>query len=129
MDCRVQQTSLSMRFPRQEYWSGLPFPSSGDPPNPGSKPRSPALQADSLPTKPTGKPDYLRLLSQPYSLSSSKESKYYWIPNSSRHFDQRSTCKCKDLEGASRGPGFLSFQLGNEVAPKITGTSLLQMRT
>ena len=45
------QTPLSMVFPWQEYWNGLPFPSSGDPPNPGIEPGSPALQADSLPTE------------------------------------------------------------------------------
>ena len=42
------QARLSMKFSRQEYWSGLPFPSPGDLPNPGIKPRSPALQADAL---------------------------------------------------------------------------------
>ena len=46
------QTSLSMGFSRQEYWSGLPFPSAGDLPNPGIKPRSPALQADALSCEP-----------------------------------------------------------------------------
>ena len=46
----------SVEFPRQEYWSGLPFPSPGDLPHPGIKPVSPALQADSLPTGPPGKP-------------------------------------------------------------------------
>ena len=40
----------------QEYWSGLPCPPSGDLPNPEIKPRSPSLQADSLPTEPPGKP-------------------------------------------------------------------------
>ena len=43
---------LSMGFSRQEYWSGLPFPPQEDLPNPGIKPRSPALQADSLLTEP-----------------------------------------------------------------------------
>ena len=43
---------LSMRFPRQEYWSGLPFPSTGEHPNLGIKPRAPVLQADSLPSVP-----------------------------------------------------------------------------
>jgi len=43
-----------MRFSRQGYWSGLPFPSPGDLPNPGIEPRSPALQADSLPTELQG---------------------------------------------------------------------------
>ena len=41
----------SMGFSRQEYWSGLPFPSPGDLPDPGIEPESPALQADSLPTE------------------------------------------------------------------------------
>ena len=52
----AHQAPLSMEFPRQEYWSGLPFPSPGDLPNPGIKPVSPELQADSLPSEPPGKP-------------------------------------------------------------------------
>ena len=51
----VRQTPLSMRFPRIEYLSGLPFHSPGYLPNPGIEPRSPALQADSLPHEPLGK--------------------------------------------------------------------------
>ena len=47
---------LSMGFSRQEYWSGLPFPSPGDLPNPGIEPGSPSLQADALPSEPPGKP-------------------------------------------------------------------------
>ena len=47
---------LSMKFSRQEYWSGLPFPSPGDLPDPEIEPRSPALQADSLLTELCGKP-------------------------------------------------------------------------
>ena len=50
------QTPLSMEFSRQEYWSGLPFPSPGDLPDPGNEPGSPALQADDLPSEPPGKP-------------------------------------------------------------------------
>ena len=50
------QAPPSMGFSRQEYWSGLPFPPPGDLPNPGTEPRSPALQADSLPSEPPGKP-------------------------------------------------------------------------
>ena len=52
----AHQAPLSMGFSRQEYWSGLPFPSSRDLPDPGIKPGSPALQADSLPSEPPGKP-------------------------------------------------------------------------
>ena len=57
MDCTPP--SSSVRFSRQEYWAGLPFPPPGDLPNPGVKPESsesPALQADSLLTEPPGKP-------------------------------------------------------------------------
>ena len=51
----AHQASLSVEFSRQEYWSGLPFSSPGDLPNPGIKPRSPALQVDSLLSEPQGK--------------------------------------------------------------------------
>ena len=49
-------TPLSMEFSRQEYWSGLPFPLPGDLPDPGIKPSSPELQADTLPSEPPGEP-------------------------------------------------------------------------
>ena len=52
----VYQATLSMGYSRQEYWSGVPFPSPGDLPDPGIQPRSPALQAEALPTEPPGKP-------------------------------------------------------------------------
>ena len=55
MDCS-QQAPLSMRLYRQEYWSGLPFPSPGDRSDPGIKPGSPVFQADSLLSEPPGKP-------------------------------------------------------------------------
>ena len=50
------QAPPSMGFSRQEYWSGLPFPSPGDLPDPGIEPRSPALEADALTSEPPGKP-------------------------------------------------------------------------
>ena len=56
MDCVARQALLCMGFSRQEYWSGLPFPSPGDLSNPGIKPTSPTLWADSLPSEPPGKP-------------------------------------------------------------------------
>ena len=52
------QAPLSVGFSKQEYWSGLPFPSPGDVPDPGIEPGSPALQANSLPTELWGKPLY-----------------------------------------------------------------------
>ena len=60
------QAPLSMGFSRQEYWSGLPFPSPEDLPDPGIEPWSPALQADSLPTELGGKPFAIsRMLESP----------------------------------------------------------------
>ena len=47
---------MCMEFSRLEYWSGLPFASPGDLPNPGIEPRSPELQTDFLPSEPPGKP-------------------------------------------------------------------------
>ena len=51
----AHQAPPPIGFSRQEYWNGLPFPSPGDLSHPGMEPGSPALQADSLPTKPLGK--------------------------------------------------------------------------
>ena len=50
------QASLCMGFSRQENWSGLPFPSPGDLPDPGIEPRFPTLQVDALPSDPPGEP-------------------------------------------------------------------------
>ena len=52
----AHQAPASMGFSRREYWSGLPFPSPGDLPDPGIEPRSPALQADALTSEPPGNP-------------------------------------------------------------------------
>ena len=54
MDCRLEDGYMG--FSRQEYWSGLPFPSPGDLPNPGIEPGSPTFQADALTSEPAGKP-------------------------------------------------------------------------
>ena len=81
------QAPLSMVFSRQEYWSGLPFPSPGDLPDPGIEPWSPALRADSLPSEPSGKPTfYLKCKSDVILLSfsfyhphSRTQATYYYI--------------------------------------------------
>ena len=52
----AHQAPPSMEFPRQEYWSGLPFPSPGDLPDPGFEPGSTALQADAFQSEPPGNP-------------------------------------------------------------------------
>ena len=72
----ARQAPLSMGFSRQEYWSGLPCPPPGDLPNAGiepTSPASPALQADSFPLNPPGKPDKMQL----------KKKTSYVIPSSS----------------------------------------------
>ena len=68
MDYIACQVPPSMGFSRQEYWSGLPFPSPGDLTDPGIKPGSPALQADSLPSELPGNPTTHNLIqTQPAS--------------------------------------------------------------
>ena len=69
------QAPLFMELSRQEYWSGLPFPSPGDLPSPRTEPRSPALQADPLPSQPPGKPKNTGRVAYPFS------SRYSWFRN------------------------------------------------
>ena len=68
----AHQTLLIMGFPRQEYWSGLPFPSPGDLPDPGIKPTSPALTGRFFTTEPPGKPVYMAIINArcPWSVQS-----------------------------------------------------------
>ena len=63
---------LPMEFSKQEYQSGLPFPSPGDLPDPGIKPRSPVLKADSLLSEPPGKPWFYFGILQTSSLGASQ---------------------------------------------------------
>ena len=70
-EVKVAQSCPTLEFSRPEYWSGLLFPSPGDLPNPGIKPGSPALQADSLPTELSGLQMALLSVSS-YGLSSTK---------------------------------------------------------
>ena len=67
----VHQAPLSTGFPRQECWNGLLFPTPGDLPNLGIKPRSPALQANSLLPEPPGKPKNTGWVVYPFSRGSS----------------------------------------------------------
>ena len=57
----LQLPRKSIEFSRPEHWSGYPFPSPGDLPKPEIEPRSPALQVDSLPAEPPGKPKNTRV--------------------------------------------------------------------
>ena len=81
------QAPLSMEFSSQEYWRGYPFLSPGDLPDPGIKPRTPALQADSLPSEPPGKPlmlhkvdpnEHPTLLVQLIDLTQARTSSFSW---------------------------------------------------
>ena len=65
-------TIQSIEFPRTEYWSGYPFPSPADLPNPGTEPRSPALQADSLSAEPQESPRILEWVAYPFPSGSSR---------------------------------------------------------
>ena len=67
----AHQAPPSMEFSRQEYWSGLPFPSPGDIPDPQIEPRSPAVQADALLSEPPGK------LSQKYLMDIGVTSPFF----------------------------------------------------
>ena len=69
VDCNPPGSSVHGIL-QQECWSGLPFPSPKDLHNPGTETRSPALQADSLPSEPPGKPMYV------YNIQSTKKIKY-----------------------------------------------------
>ena len=60
----AHQAPVSMEFFRQEYWSGLPFSTTGDPPNPGMELHFLHWQADSFTNEPPGKPHYTVVLSQ-----------------------------------------------------------------
>ena len=81
----------SMGFSRQEYWSGLPFPSPGDLPYPGIKPGSPAFQADALTSEPSGKPSPFFQFSSVQSLSHVRLFATPWILSL---VDIKSFCIC-----------------------------------
>ena len=66
------QAPLPWGFSRQEYWNRLPCPRPGDLPNQGIKPRSPTVQADSLPAEPPGKPKNTGVVAYPFSRGSSR---------------------------------------------------------
>ena len=66
-----------MGFSRQEYWSGLPFPSPADLPNPGIEPGSPTLRADSSPSEPPGKRKFRKEI--PFFKGNLKQKLFIWL--------------------------------------------------
>ena len=81
-----------MGFSRQEYWSGLPFPSPGDLPKPRTEPRSPALQAGSLPTELGGK--LWLILSDNFSLIFFLKNSLFILAATGLHCSLLSFCSC-----------------------------------
>ena len=75
----AHQTPLSVEFSRQEYWSELLFSSPGHLPDPRIEPVSPALQADSLPSEPPGKP--MKVVKRINSKISHQKEKYFYSFN------------------------------------------------
>ena len=73
------QAPLSMGFSRQKYWSGLPFPSPGDLPDPGIKPRSSALQAAPLLSEPPGKFETISGFRNDYGMHSINNCIYLFL--------------------------------------------------
>ena len=94
------QTPLPMGFSRQEYWSGLPFPSSGDLPDPGIEPWYPALQADALTSEPPGKACLIHLF---IVIMLKLKREYFgieckvWRSNSFRHHCIQKLKQCSNL--------------------------------
>ena len=74
-----------MELFREEYWSRLPFPSPGDLPDPGMQPGTPALQADSLPSEPPGKPFFLIVLYLLFEFAMDPEKKKNEKKNNSKY--------------------------------------------
>ena len=69
-----------MEFSRQEYWSGLPFPSPGDLPDPGIEPGSPTLQADSLPSEPQAIKNFFFFLTSEKAMAPHSSTLAWKIP-------------------------------------------------
>ena len=83
------QAPLSMGFSRQEDWSGLPFPSPGDLPDPEIEPRPPTLEADTLTSEPPGKPNQVIL----YNLFNLAVS-FFWFVKSSHNITSSKLLRC-----------------------------------
>ena len=100
----AHQAPLSMVFPRQEYWSGLPFPSPGNFPNLGIEPRSATLQADSLLSEPPGS---LYEWAQSNPMNPIKAEDFLWLGSENRSWrrNQRgSKCEKDSSQGCWKGP-------------------------
>ena len=127
------QAPPSMGFSRQEYWSGLPFPSPGDLPDPGIKPRSPAWHADALPSEPPGKLHMKWIINKDLQYSTGKYIQYsviiYMEEKPGEYISESVTCSV--LSNFLRPHGLLPARFicpwnspGKNTA--VSGHSLLQ---
>ena len=123
------QAPPSMEFSRQDYWCGFPFPSAGDLPNPGIEPRSPALQADALPSEPPRK-SFLFLFLFFHKTGFKKNSHFTVSLFSSKWL----RCTPKMVRKWSPSPSFLfprphgwSFHIGSEMMARIQFSPLSRM--
>ena len=98
-----------MEFSRQGYWSGLPFLSPGDLPNPGIKPRPPALWADSLPSELSGKPE-IKQSSFYFTLCLSERQWCPWLQNQCFHTASRMSARAIE-SGEGHALGSLLLEL------------------
>ena len=103
------QALPSMGFSRQEYWSGLPFPSPGDLPDPGIEPGSPALEAEALTSEPPGKPR-----KHYFSLWSFKLLTWFYKYRMVRWHHWLSGQEFKQTPGDSEGQGSLAQSMGSQ---------------
>ena len=102
------QVPPSLGFSRQEYWSGLLFPSPGDLPNPGIEPRSPTLQADALPSEPPGKLIYNVVLISAVLQNASVSTQIYILFHILLHYALSQVTEYCSL-GYTAGPCCLSI--------------------
>ena len=94
----AHQAPLSMEFSRQQYWSGLLYPSPEDCPDPGIKTRSPTLQADSLPSEPPGKQgSSIKIQSPRFSLGAAHVARFLLGPTKIPDSQRKAGVQCKQV--------------------------------
>ena len=112
----------SMGFSRQEYWSGLPFPSPGDLPNPGIEPGSPALEADALASEPPGNPCIAKLRLKLKKIGKATRPFRYDLNQIPYNYTVEVANRFKGLDLINRGPEELWTELRDTVQEAVIKT-------
>ena len=112
----ICQAPLSMGFPRHEYWSGLPFSSPGNLPDPGMEPGSPQLQVDSLPSEPCLYQIQILSVAAILNLHCARESSRV----SSRKASSMFSARCLDSRIKSIANGKLLYKTGSSIQRSVT---------